>query len=140
MPVLLGSDKAWRVRQVRDFVLSYQWLDGEPALFVYPAHRRSGPAAFVLPLRSAYLWAMANGHPDLTHAIPTAHQAVEAMGLYPARQTLHDFVTAVVDGLPDLIAMPPEPLENALRGGRANVGELTLSVDGETVIETEVTA
>ena len=45
----------------------------------------------------------------------------------------------IVDSLPDLVAMPPEPTGlNAQE--QAAVGELSIKLDGQTIAEREVTA
>ncbi|MCK7581088.1 MAG: hypothetical protein MZV65_39330, partial [Chromatiales bacterium] len=138
MAILLGGETAWRVRRVGDLVLSYQWLDGEPCLFVYPARARRGAGALAVPLASAHQWAGADGYPALDHAIPTATRGAQMMGMFPDSWTVRRIVEAVVDGLPDLLEMPPEP--PSLAKPAPSVGEMTIKIDGQTVAEHEVPA
>ncbi len=135
MPVHLGAESAWRVRHVGDLTLSFQWLDGEPALFLYPRYRRRG-AAFVVPLALAHAWAHVDGHPDLSHAIPSAMNAAQALGFSTDRSVIRGIVDAVVDGLPDLLMMPPE----RPRPPSPAVGEVTLRVNGDLTTEREIPA
>jgi len=140
MPITLGTDKAWRVRRVNGgLVTSYQWLNGEPCLFVYPEHARRG-GSMAVPLDCAHQWAGSDGTPNLEHAIPTAIQGAWAMGLDgTSKHTVRAIVDAVVDGLPDLVAMPPSP-PAADEPKKPVLGEATITVDGETVSEREITA
>jgi hypothetical protein len=133
MPVELGGSKAWRVKPAKGgLVLSYQWLDKKPAMFVFRANKTREDGAFVLPLASAYLWAKPNGYPDLDHAIPTALAAAQQIGLGRDRWAVRAIIDAVLDGIPDLIAMPPEP---KWLNVAPNTGELTIKRDGEVVSE-----
>lgn len=137
--ITLGTDKAWRVRRLSGgLIASYQWLHDEPTLFIYPATRRRG-GALAVPLASAWQWADSDGHPDLTHAIPTATDAARAMGLDPTPDTIRAIVDAVIDGLPDLVEMPPAPPSLDPLAGQA-LGDATIQVDGETIAEQEIRA
>lgn len=42
MPVLLGGEKAWKQRVSGDIVVSYQWVNGEPAMILFPKVKRLG--------------------------------------------------------------------------------------------------
>ena len=139
MPLHLGSEKAWRTRRLSgDLVASYEWLDGEPCLFLYPAGKQTG-GAMAIPLAVAHAWAGSDGHPNLEHALPSAYQAAEAMGLDPTPQTIRQIVDAVVEGLPDLIEMPPMMTQETEISGPA-IGEASIILDGETSHEREIRA
>lgn len=136
--ILLGGKTAWRVRRVGPMVLSYQWLDGKPAMFVYPENRPEGYGALCIPLDSAHLWAKADGYPHLEHAIPTAMRAAPTMGVGVSKPGIHMIVDAVLEGIPDLLRMPPEPP----RRPKASpvLGELAIKEGGRTISEREITA
>ena len=139
MPVHLGGDKAWRVRRLSGGLIgSYEWLDGEPCFFLYPAGRKTG-GAMAIPLAVAHAWAGSDGHPNLEHALPSAYQAAEAMGLDPTPQTLRKIIDAVVEGLPDLIEMPPMLAPETEING-PTIGEASIILDGETIHEREIRA
>ena len=136
MPIL-GGDNAWLKRINHGLVSSYQWLNGEPALFLFPAGKERG-GAFVLPLESAHQWVMSNGHPDLAHAIPVAMQAAKTMGLGADKSTIRRIVDVIIDGIPDLLRMPPKRPEPEQQGPA--IGEAAIKIDGETVAEREINA
>lgn len=135
MPAILGN-RAHLQRINRYFVSSYQWMNGEPCMFVWPRHREKG-GAFALPLESAHLWAQSDGHPNLAHAIPTAVNALEMMGLSGTKDEIRALIDTILDGIPDLISMPPEPSSDKPQPAGS---ELAIKCDGETVYETEVAA
>lgn len=137
--IALGTDSAWRVRQLSGgLIATYRWLDDEPCLFLHPAGQQRG-GAMAVPLSSAHLWAHSNGHPDLSHAIPAAVRGAKTMGLCVTHATIRHIVDAVVDGLPDLLDMPPAPASRTSEHAPV-VGEASIQVDGETVLEREIRA
>lgn len=136
MPIL--GDNAWLKRINHGLVSSYQWFNGEPAMFLYPAGKERG-GAFVLPIDSAHQWVMSNGHPDLAHAIPVAMQAAKTMGLDTDKSTIRRIVDVIIDGIPDLLRMPPERPKTLDEPGVA-IGEASIKLDGEVIHEREITA
>ena len=136
--ILLGGETAWQVRRVGPMVLSYQWLDGKPAMFVYPESRPNGYGALCIPLASAHLWAKPDGYPDLNHAIPTAMKAAPTMGVVVSKPGIHMIVDAVIEGIPDLLRMPPEPPRQPKPS--PVLGEVSIKEGGRTISEREITA
>lgn len=140
MAIQLGST-AWAVRKVSGgLITSYEWLNEEPCLCVYPeAKTRSRHAgALVVPLSCAHQWATSDGYPDLMHAVPVAVQAADTMGLSISRTLVRHIIDAVVDGLPDLLRMPKQPF--AIQPEQQPVGEISIRLDGDVVHEAEIGA
>ena len=96
MPVVIGGEKAHLNRQSGELGIAYHWINGEPAMCLYPLKKR----------------------------IATA-------GSY--------IIDVICDGLPDLVAMPPEPADVVEQAVKENVGELSMVLDGRTVAETVIT-
>ena len=138
MPVTLGGETAWRVRAIGEYIISYQWLDSEPCMFIRRRDQQRG-GAFALPLHAAHQWAHSDGHPDLSHAIPTAVRALETMGSFPTKDSVRKLVDIVVDGIPDLLDMPQHLVKPRDKPAPA-IGELITKIAGETVDERVVTA
>lgn len=137
MAVQIGGEKAYITRTHGDLGVSFQWLNNEPAMFLFPAHRGAGRAgAFVIPLESAHKYVRPNGHPNVEYVTEQAAVAAGVMGMPITRDTLRKVLDVIADGMPDLIAMPPEPVSQIRRP--EPVGGLTVKVDGETVHEREV--
>ncbi|MBP6733360.1 MAG: hypothetical protein KA142_01470 [Chromatiaceae bacterium] len=141
MGVLIGGERAWRKRRLGDLGVAYQWVNGEPAMILFPATRPAYRAgAFVICLSAAHRYAGADGHPNLGYAIPQAYDAARVMGLSLERGTVRKIIDAIVEGLPDLVEMPPEPIWAKDDKPMPVVGELSVRQGGRVVIETEVRA
>ena len=137
--VALGGETAWRVYRSQGGIgVAYHWIEGKPSMCLYPlsAMTIKPPGAYVIPQREAYRFAHSNGEPELDEAIPAAARACEIMGVHQTPAMLRHIVDAILDGLPDLIEMPPEPEQ--LKPVKPNVGEMAIKVDGETVMERTV--
>lgn len=140
MPVMLGGEKAWKVYQKGDIVCSFQWVNGEPAMCLYPKNPSSlNPGAFVLPLESVFKYANSKTGAPTQHCIAQAAKAAEVMGFFVDRFTIHRIVDVIMDGLIDLIEMPPEPTGLNAQDTRS-VGELIIKVDGKTRLHGEINA
>jgi hypothetical protein len=134
--ILLGGETAWKVRRVGPMVLAYHWHNGKPAMFVYPESRQTGYGALCIPLESAHLWAKSDGYPNLDHAIPTAMKAAPTMGVAVSKPGVKMIVDAVMEGIEDLVKMPPERPQP--KG--ETIGELTVMDGGRVTSEREITA
>lgn len=140
MGVMLGGEKAWKVYVKGDIVVSFQWVNGEPAMILYPKRPIGvGAGAFVLPIESAFKYADSKRGAPTPYCIEMAAKAADVMGLFPDRFTLFRIVDAIMEGLIDLIGMPPEPTGLNAKETEA-VGELLVKINGKTRLEGEVNA
>lgn len=139
MGLIVGGEKAWRKYRKGDLGLAYHWLDGEPAMFLFPAGRQTGLGVvpFVIKLGVAHQYADSSGHPNLLNALPAAIDAAHCLGMSSDPGTLHRIIDVIVDGIPDLVSMPPEPDWAKPESGKVD-GELTIKRDGELVTEVAV--
>jgi len=150
MGIVVGGDRAWRVYRKQDLVVALHWVNGEPAMVLFPARmsdsrlarpgQGGGVVPFVIPLAVLHEYVRADGHPHLLRALEGATAAARCFGLQPHVVLLHRIIDAIVETAPDLVAMPPEPPDLARERERAGavVGELTILDGGRTVLETEV--
>lgn len=143
MGIVIGGERAWRRFRKGDIAVALHWINGEPALVLFPAHltesRVRQVTPFVLPLHVAHEYVAADGQPRLLRALAGATEAALCLGMTPELSVVHRIIDAIVEAIPDLVAMPPEPVtwRQAERG--VPVGELTLQVAGERVHQVEVT-
>lgn len=137
----LGGDRAWKVKLKGDVVIAYHWVNNEPALVLYKkgAGILGNPGAFVIPLESAFKYADANTGMPTRYAISQAHVAAGVIGFMPDGGIIHRIVDAILDGLIDLIEMPPEPT-GMNQKDTAAVGELLVKINGETRLAGEINA
>lgn len=143
MPVQFGGDTAWKKFKKGDICVAFHWVNDEPAMVLYPANRLIHKAgAYIIPLESAYQYAHNNGHPDLVYMREATLKAASVMGFHsPDKHLLHRIIDVIVEYIPDLISMPPVPVDMTIeKAVQENVGELSIKVDGETRFETDVPA
>lgn len=142
MGVVIGGEKAWRRYRKGDIAIAYHWINGEPSMVLFPGNRTASKSVvpFVIPLSVGHQYVNSDGHPNLLNAMSAAVDAAQCLGMAPEMSTVHRIIDAIVEGMPDLVMMPPEPSwANQPRPGPA-VGELAIKVDGRTVHEAPVTA
>lgn len=141
MPVQIGGAKAWKVRQHGDIGVSFQWVNDEPAMILFPARRSlPGAGAVVICLSAAFKYADSRTGAPTPYLVNFSVQAAQQLGFtnsdtYAARK----IAEVIVDSLPDLVDMPPEPQQFSQDQAQA-IGEMAIKIDGQTVHEAEVTA
>lgn len=135
--VMLGGPKAWKQRTTHNIVSSFQWINNEPAMVLFPANQSRGKGAFVICLSSAFRYANRDGYATPYLADQT-RVACEVMGLFPDRHTRFRIAEIILDGLGELIQMPPEPTDAKVYGKETPEGEVAVKLGGKTVIEGEL--
>ncbi len=141
MPVMIGGEKAWKKRAHGDIGVSFQWVNGEQSMILFPLHRRTRDAgAFVIGISAMHLYAQANGYPNLHTCIPRAMEAARTMDMGQDKATVRRIVEIILDSLPDLAQMPPEPdwVEREVQKAQ-NIGELTIKQGDRVLTERVVT-
>lgn len=141
MPVQIGGPKAWKVRQHGDIGVSFQWVNEEPAMILFPARRSlPGAGAYVICLSAAFRYANSKTGAPTPFLVQSAALAAKQFGFMPTDTfAARKIAEVIVDSLPDLVDMPPEPT-GMTKEQTATIGEMVIKVDGETIAEREVTA
>lgn len=127
--IQLGGPKSWKCKTFKDIGIAYHWINDEPSMVLFAAQLKQTRGAFVIPLNCAIDYVDSNGYPT-EWAINRAHVAAEVMGLDQTRPTIMNIVDAILDGIEDLIAMPPEP-----DLWKKAIGDAVLKMDGKVVSE-----
>lgn len=140
MGVVVGGKNAWRQKRKGDIFVAFHWINGEPAMVLFPARPNTlGAGAFVVCMSAAHKYATPAGYPT-KYCIEQSAKAVALMGMYSDRFTIHRIADAILEGIEDLLDMPPEPVvfrkEDDQRG--RVIGDMSFSVDGKRVAEREV--
>ena len=142
MGMVIGGERAWRRFRKGDIAVALHWINGEPAMVLFPANmtesrvRRIVP--FVIPLSVGHEYVASDGHPNLMRALQGATEAAICLGMQPELSVVHRIIDAIVEAIPDLVAMPPEPTALQRQDQGPAVGELSIQVDGQVVKEVEV--
>lgn len=139
MGFVVGGEDAWKVRNLGDIVVAYHWVNDEPAMVLYPRISNGSRASAIIGLSAAYKYADSRRGEPTAYLLERGFQITRHLGMVVTSGTVRKVVDAIVEGLPDLIAMPPEPpeleLTRRLKEGRA--GEVVLTADGEKIAEFE---
>lgn len=109
MPVILGGPNARSQRVARGgIVVSMQYVQGEPAMVLFPVRKRhKQQAAYIICLSAAWQYA------DDDYLMRAAKRAAEVMEMGTDGFTVYNIARAINDSLPDLVSMKPEPEEKA---------------------------
>ena len=126
MSVMLGGPKSRGQRCIGDVVCSFQYVNEEPAMVLFPRHTKRG-GAYVICLSAAYKYT------DEKYLLSQAITASEVMGMGTGKSTVLRIAEVIVSGLQDMIEMKPEPEDE-----KPSLGEGALIVDGKTISEFEV--
>lgn len=134
--VMLGGEWTHHRHVSHGLVTEYTWRDDEPVMILFKDGIATRQGAYLVELKDAYHYASSDGMPSPTlfeHSI----DAAVALGYdRNDKSAVRKIMDAILDGLPDLLVMPPAPQEmiEAQEAGRSKA-EIRLKVDGETVFE-----
>lgn len=126
--IRLGGNVDGITRVHGDIIASYQTINDEAAMVLWPRRRKNVPA-FVLCMSAAYKY-------DDPHYL--AAQAKHICGLWGWSDVTQWYRVAKVinDGLEDLLRLPPAPEQDDPKG--AAMGEMSLTLDGKTIRESDI--
>ena len=143
--VCIGGKGAWKQRQIKGILCSFQWVDlsaqgfeeGATACMCLLNPRSSMRGAYVIPQPHAYLFGDKRGNPT-SHLFTSGFAAAEQLGFdLRDKSAIGSIIDIIIEALPDLIWMPSEPpdspdviLRNAVQGIEARA-----RVNGKTIHE-----
>jgi hypothetical protein len=139
--VMIGGERAWKQRTIRDIVCSFQWLDRpdidpegpHPCMILHRRDNTMDRGAYVIPQRNAYAYATPSGEPT-PQLMASAFLATTQLGFHPDTSTVHRLIDIIVEGLADLVLMPStQPGEFDLRKYGVHGIEATAKVNGKTI-------
>lgn len=136
--VMLGGD-VYEQRVKGDIVYEFKWVSGEPVMLLYKRTLGSNSPAYMIEMKDAHKFGKSNGHATqrlLTHYCVEAANAIQAQH---DKATAHRIIDVILDGIPILLSMPPEPkaLEIANRPTTGN-DEMTIKLNGKVIAEVQL--
>lgn len=143
MGFTVGGKTAWKVVSHGPIAAAFHWVEGEPAMVLFPTKGRTlmqRCVPYVLPLTRAHeLVKDGTGGSvvDSTVLWDRAKTATEVMGFGSDAQVAMKVADVILNCLDDLCDMPPEPTLLAAKRQPAPTGEFALKVDGQTVFQGE---
>lgn len=114
MPVILGGPKARKVWSRGEFGLSLQYINDEEALCIWPLRSSAGAGAMVILLSAAHLYANSKSGGPTDYLIKRCVGALAVMKMQPQPWTIRKLADIVLDELPELLKMKPEPADDKL--------------------------
>jgi hypothetical protein len=118
MSIMLGGDRAKFVRVLGDITISGQYVNGEPALVLWPSHRRAGVTPVAVCLSVAWKYN------EPSYLVRQSAKYAKLLGFSDDPANVHRIAGVINDHLLDLINMPPEHKE------LVHLGEARISVAG----------
>jgi hypothetical protein len=136
--VMLGGD-VYEQRTKGDIVYEFKWVNGEPVMLIYKRTLGKNTPAYMIELADAHKFAMSNGHATQRLIRHYCVEAAKAIQAHHDKATMHRIIDVILDGIPILVAMPPEPKEQEV-ANRPSSGndELTVKVDGKVMFEVQL--
>jgi hypothetical protein len=143
MGLMLGGERCWKKRRAKGgLAIFYEWFEGKATLFITREHQSAlsgNKGSCAIAQDCAWMYADSKTGAPTQRLIAFAMQACVELGLEPSRMNVKAIADAVVDGLEDLLRMPPEPTHKQFTGKMERpLGEIDLKVDGQTVVSTEI--
>lgn len=133
----------WKQRVKGDIAIYYRWEDNQPCMTLYPAYPGLAvrPSGVDFTMDVAYTLAGGDGNPT-AGLMQRLEKAAIVMGLFPDKWTCRRIADAIVEGIPDLLEMPPFPPASFVddRKGQEVLGEGLIKVAGKEIYRGEVTA
>lgn len=93
-----------KTRRLKGFIVSFQWVNGEPAMCLLRQFMGT-KSAFVICLSSAYKYA------DMDFLVPQSARIADHFGMKGERQAAYNIADVILECLEDLVKMKPEPVE-----------------------------
>lgn len=143
MGLVVGGATAWKVYSRGPIAAAFHWVDGEPAMVLFPTKARAlmvGCVPYCLPLSRAHELVKDGSNGSVVDSAALwdrARTATQVMGFGNDAQVAMKVADVILNGLDDLCDMPPEPAVLAAKREAAPTGELAIKVDGDTVFQGE---
>lgn len=135
---------AYSKRLTGDICIYYHWdkIEGKmrPCMSLYPKYPALSlmPKVATIPIKNAHECVDSRTGAPTHYLIQCAHIMCVAMGMYPDASTLRRIADIIVDGIPDLVGMPPFSERRDTDMAPPETAELVIKRDGETIHHSEV--
>jgi len=130
--IVLGGKNARFQRMIGDIVVSFQYINGERAMCLWPKINQKRVPAFIVCDSAA--WKYDNPR----YLAQQAKQCCDLWGEAHGTRRWYAIAKIIHEGLGDLVRLPPAPQLVEAQG--PSIGEISLLVDGKVVSTGEVTA
>lgn len=129
--IQIGGANCWKQKTYGDIVITFDWVNDEPALLITP-RAVSIRGAYVICLSSAYKY---------TEPKYLANQAIACanhIGMDGnSKHTIYRIADSIMECIQEMVEMPPERMVRPKDKGNA-VGDISVSVNGKKTVEREM--
>ena len=135
MGMIVGGPRAWKKHKIGQFILAFHWVNNEGSM-VIAAHKRPNTPAIIIGQSMAHEYADSKSGDPTPYCAHKCLEYVGAMGLL--KMEAPKLMQLIVEAIPDLLEMPPEPDWEKLESSSKAVDNAVASLiaDGKTVFET----
>lgn len=136
--VMLGGDVYAQFTK-GDITHEYKWVNGEPVMLIYKRTLGRNSPAYMIEMADAHKFAESSGHATQKLIKHYCVEAANAIQSEHDKATMHRIIDVILDGIPILLSMPPEPkaLEIANRPTTGN-DEMTIKLNGKVIAEVQL--
>lgn len=140
----IGGHTAYKTATYKGYCVSLEWFVGnrttEPILFIWPVAGGRDAGVWGICLSSAGKFADPDGRPTAEAFEEARETLVECFDRAPLAAEVHTLVDVMMHFIPDLILMPPAPLDvrKAESGPSLLEVELTDEATGHTIDEASI--
>lgn len=133
IPMFHFGGPGTRFQRVKgDFAIAYQYYNDEPIMAIARKNDSIKKGVLIVALSAAWQYADSGSGAPTEHCFKVAAMAAGRMGMDFSKETVFKLANIIVDGIPDLLKMPPKPEGARDDGNRLKtVGEATFSINGQ---------
>jgi hypothetical protein len=136
--VMLGGD-VYDQRTTGDIISEFKWVNGEPVMLIYKRVLGHNTKAYMIELEDAHMFATSSGLPSKMLLSTYCRDAARALNSEHDKATMFRLIDVIMEGLADLLRMPPEPKAHEIANRPTTSGdELKIIMDGKTIAEVQV--
>lgn len=138
--VMLGGD-VYEQRITGDIISEFKWVDGEPVMLLYKRVLGTTGKAYMIEFKDAYRFATSSGNATKELVQSLCRDAAKALNSENDKATIFRLIDIILNGLPDLLMMPPEPKAHEIANRETSGNDELKIVDrtsGTVLIEATV--
>ena len=140
----IGGKTSWRVKSFGEFAIAFHWVNGEPAIVVFPtggSDLNKGAIPYVLPLDSLHEIVLPGTRGEGVNGgvlFAKAEKAASLIGRGGDSFVTRKIADAILGSVDELCDMPPEPQYLEDKRQPAPVGEGSFGVRDRKTGEIEI--
>lgn len=135
MGMIVGGPRAWKKRQHGNFLVAFHWVNGEGSMCIVNTAVKNCPV-FIIGMSMAHEYADSRTGDPTAYAAHKCFEMCIPMGLNKGEA--HKLMQVIVEAIPDLLEMPPEPNWQDMKSRPVEDAVASLRQNGKVVMEAPV--